>query len=146
MSPEQKVLQRVVVAGAWYDLLVTLPFATPWGAKATLGALATLHGQLGWGGMAPPLFLPGHLLFVAFFGTIVVIWSLVRIVFRRPVDGAADTIGRVAFAAWMGWALVAGGTHIIAGMLVLELGWGVAQGWAYWRFRRDEARSAHADR
>ncbi|MDB4968367.1 MAG: hypothetical protein JWN44_4056 [Myxococcales bacterium] len=138
--------RRLVAAGAIYDLAVTLPFATPFGAAWTFGALRKLHDAAHLGGVAPPAFLPGHLLFVAFFGTVVVLWSVVRIVFRRPADGAIDTVGRVAFAGWMAWALASGVSHLVAVTLVLELGWGVAQGIGYWRSRGLEASSAHAHR
>jgi hypothetical protein len=127
--------RRIILAGAVYDLAVTLPFATPWSAAITLHALASLHAALGVHGAAPPEFAPDHLLFVAFFGTVVALWSLVRIVARRPADGLADTIGRVFFAAWMGWALAVGATRIVAVMLVFELAWGAAQGAGYWRWR-----------
>jgi hypothetical protein len=133
--------RRIVAAGGWYDLAVTLPFATPFGAAWTFGALRRLHDAAHLGGVAPPPFLPGHLLFVAFFGTVVVLWSLVRIVFRRPADGAADTIG-----SWMVWALANGVSHVVAVTLVLEVGWGVAQGVGYWRLRRAGASSTHAHR
>src|SRR4051812_2081016 len=99
---------RIVAAGAFYDLAVTLPFATPWSAAWTFRALSALPGALGLGGAPLPSSAPGQLLFVAFFGPVVGLWSLVRIVFRRPADGAADTIGRAFFAAWMTWALAAG--------------------------------------
>ncbi|HET6149937.1 MAG TPA: hypothetical protein VFH68_20520 [Polyangia bacterium] len=136
----------LVAAGAWYDLAVTLPFATPFGAAWTFGALRKLHDAAHLGGVAPPRFLPEHLLFVAFFGTVVVLWSLVRIVFRRPADGAADTIGRVAFASWMAWALANGVSHLVAVTLVLEFGWAIAQGVGYWRLHRAGASSSHAYR
>lgn len=137
---------RIVAAGAYYDLALTLPFATPFGAAWTLRQLAALHARLAVGGAPPPPFAPGHVLFVAFFGTVVVLWSVVRIRFRRAEDGAADAIGRLAFASWMAWALSAGVSRLVAVPLVLELAWGAAQGIGYWRLRRAEASSAHAHR
>lgn len=138
--------RRIVAAGAFYDLVVSLPFATPWSAAPVLRSLVRLHGVLGLGGAPPPTFVAGHLLFVAFFGTVVTLWSLVRIVFRRPADGAADTIGRGFFAAWMAWAIAAGVSRLVAVAFALEIGWGLVQGVGYWRLREARASSSDAHR
>jgi hypothetical protein len=119
--------RRVVWLSALYDLLLTLPFMTPWTARLAIGHLGTLHAALGMGGAAPPAFGPLHLLFVSFFGSVVILWSVVRLRDPRPELGLFDGLGRVAFAAWMTFALAHGETHLVVGFLVPELLWGVVQ-------------------
>jgi hypothetical protein len=128
--------RRLVAWGGLYDLLVSLPFATPWTASLTVDAVSAAHVALGMGGSPAPTFQPLHLVFVSFFGTIVTLWSLVRLKYRRPVDGVLDAIGRGFFATWMTWGLAHGASHILVGFLVLELGFGVAQGLGFWRLWR----------
>lgn len=125
---------RVLRAGAIYDLLVTLPFATPFTAAWMLTVLGKAHDALGLGGAPLPAFGASHLMFVSFFGTIVTIWSLLRATSRARVVHVLDTCGRAFFSAWMGWALLHGASHTVAVFLVLEVGFFVAQAWA---LRRD---------
>jgi len=114
---------RIVWLSALYDLIVTVSFATPWTARFTLGQLA----GLGFGGA--PLGAPDalDLLFITMFGSIVTIWSVVRL--RKPsVElGVADGIGRAVFALWQAYALGHGVNHVIGLFLVVEIGFGLAQ-------------------
>ena len=114
---------RIVWLSALYDLIATASFATPWTARFTLHQLAAL----GFGGaaMRPPNAL--DLLFITMFGSIVTIWSVVRL--RRPsVElGIADGIGRVVFALWQAYALGNGVNHVVGVFLVFELGFAIAQ-------------------
>jgi hypothetical protein len=128
MSPRTSA--RIVFASALYDLLVTAPFATPWSAAWTLAQLRTLHAQLGLGGTAVPELDAASLLFVSFFGTVVTMWAVVRLRAPSISHGRVDTVGRAAFSAWMGWALLQGVSELVLGMMVLELGWFLVQGWA----------------
>jgi len=128
--------RRIVWSSALYDLLVTLPFATPWTAALATGQLAGLHRAFGLGGAAPPEFGPLHLVFVSFFGTIVVLWSVLRLRDPQRLYGLADALGRVAFSSWMVFGLVHGETRLVFVFLVPEIAWGLVQlvGWrASWR-------------
>lgn len=51
---------RIVRASAWYDLIVTAPFATPWTFALLHQALSALAHALGIGSLPP--FEPTHLL------------------------------------------------------------------------------------
>ncbi|MDI3387715.1 hypothetical protein QIS99_16130 [Streptomyces sp. B-S-A8] len=113
--------------GAWYDLAVALPFTTPWTAALALDAVRAAHAALGLPGRAPAPFAPEHLLFVTFFGVLVTMWAVVRLVRGDRVTGVADTAGRAAFALLMTAALAAGATPVLAGFLVVEAGFLLAQ-------------------
>jgi hypothetical protein len=129
-------LRRILRASAAYDLIVTAGFALPWTAVASLDLLARIHDRLGLTGTTPDVGDPFVVLFTNLFGTVVVIWSVVRLITPTPLLGAADTVGRAAFAAWMAVALGQGATTVIVGFLVLELVWGVVQGFAVAAFLR----------
>ncbi len=119
--------RRLVRASAVYDLVMTAPFATPWSAALLLGALKALHGQLGLPGNAPPDFAPLHLVFVSLLGTVVTAWSVVRLVRPEVWLGRVDGFTRLGFSLWMAWSLFQGQSWLVAGLLVVELGFGVAQ-------------------
>lgn len=123
---------RLVWLSALYDLVVTAGFATPWSARFTIGNLTRVHAALGVSGAAPPAFDPLHLFFVSLFGTVVVMWALLRLVRLRPEHGLVDGLGRVTFSAWMLFALASGQTRLLLVFLVPEMAFGIAQltGWA----------------
>lgn len=118
---------KVVFASALYDLLVTAPFATPWTATRSLDALTRVHhglalsGSLAFDG-------PMALLFVNLMGSIVVVWSVVRLQTPTARLGAADTVGRILFSSWFAFALAHDASRVLVGFLVLEVGWAIAQG------------------
>ncbi|RKH55076.1 hypothetical protein [Corallococcus aberystwythensis] len=118
MSPS--LLQRAVRGFAVYDLVVTLPFATPWTAGAMLGVMRWVHEGLALGGEAMPAFASVHLFFVALFGVLAVIWALVRILQPTALHGAIDTVGRGLVASWMVLALMQGATQVLGAFLVME--------------------------
>ncbi|MBZ4334801.1 hypothetical protein NR800_27680 [Corallococcus interemptor] len=128
MNPEPSLLRRVVFASALYDFVVTVPFATPWTAEAVLASIRSAHLALGLGGEPLPAFTSTHLFFVALFGTIVTLWSVVRLVHPTAFNGAVDTAGRALFSTWMAWSLTQGATRVLVVFLVLELAWMFAQG------------------
>ena len=76
-------LRRLVWWSALYDLVVTAPFATPLTAPLAITQLHGLHTALGLPGTIPE-FAPMHLFFVNLFGTIVVLWSAVRLLDPAP--------------------------------------------------------------
>ena len=123
---------RLLRAGAIYDLLVTIPFATPFTAAWMLTVLGKAHDALGLGGAPLPAFGASHLMFVSFFGTNKRAHRAWRD--RARVVHVLDTCGRAFFSAWMAWALLHGASHTVAVFLVLEVGFFVAQAWA---LRRD---------
>ncbi|MDQ8708380.1 hypothetical protein RCO28_38885 [Streptomyces sp. LHD-70] len=127
--------------GAFYDLAVALPFTTPWTASLALDAVRAAHTGLGLPGHLPAPFGPEHLLFVTFFGVLVTMWAVVRLVRRDAVTGIADTVGRAAFALLMTAALAAGVTPVLGVFLVVEVGFLLAQARQLTRSRRARTRT-----
>ncbi|MRX45510.1 hypothetical protein GJR97_17510 [Agromyces sp. Q22] len=123
-------------AGAIYDLIVTVGFATPWTAAVVLELQRAAHAALGLPGSPTPVFGPLELMFTAMMGTAVTMWALARIL--HPVASliAIDTGGRVAFSAWMVTALVGGASPVIVMFLAFEVLWGVLQGIGVFRALR----------
>jgi hypothetical protein len=118
---------KIVSASAVYDVLLTAPFATPW-------SFAFLHGQISSinqliGGTALPVFDPFSVMIACMMGTVVLIWSVLRIIDPSVRLGRFDGVGRFLFATWMAWALTATGAPVLWLFVVPELAWGCAQWW-----------------
>ncbi|MBF8162922.1 hypothetical protein [Ectopseudomonas hydrolytica] len=118
----------LVRASGWYDLLVTAAFVTPWSFMALHGLLQSLHHGLGLPGALPP-FEPMHMLLGNLMGSIICVWSVLRIRDPQQAFGRYDAAGRLLFATWQIYALMQGATPLIAIFLFFELAWGVAQLW-----------------
>jgi hypothetical protein len=54
-------------------------------------------------------------------GSLVVLWSIVRLRAPALAYGVTDTIARAVFSLWMAWALVAGASLLLGGFLVAEI-------------------------
>lgn len=126
-------VRRVIRASAFYDLIVTAGFATPWTAALALGTINDVHSGLGLSGATPLIDDPFTMLFANLLGSIVVVWSVIRLIRPVPLLGAGDTVGRLLFSAWFAWALGQGASSVLVAFLVLEIGWGVVQGVAVWK-------------
>jgi hypothetical protein len=116
---------KIVRASAWYDLLLTVPFATPWTFALVHAQLSALNQALG--GSALPAFTPFHMLFACLMGSVVLVWSVLRLRRTEARFGRYDGVGRFLFALWMGWTLAATGAPLLWLFLVPEFAWGVAQ-------------------
>lgn len=116
----------IVRASALYDLVITLPFVTPW----TLGLVVAL---VSWADSA--LGLPGAalmpdmtaVLFANLMGSVLVVWSVVRLHLGLAVLGRYDGVARLLFATWQINALINGMSWVILPLLVAEIGFGIAQ-------------------
>jgi len=118
--------RRVVRGSAWYDLIVTAAFATPWSFALLHGALSGLSQALNLPG-ALPAFEPMHMLMANLLGSIVCVWAVLRIRDPQLIYGRYDAVGRFLFAAWQAYALAHGASSLLVVFLVFELAWGVAQ-------------------
>ncbi|WOE80348.1 hypothetical protein RZO07_03695 [Pseudomonas protegens] len=118
--------RTLVRASGWYDLLVTLAFVTPWSFMALHEFLQGAAQAFNLPGSLPP-FEPMHLLMANLMGSIVCVWSVLRIRDPQQAFGRYDAVGRLLFATWLGYALMHGATALIAVFLVFELAWCVAQ-------------------
>ncbi|MGK5071606.1 hypothetical protein [Janthinobacterium sp. ZB1P44] len=117
--------RRVVRASAIYDVLMTAPFTTPWTFLLLREHLNALN--VGLGGAPLPLFEPLHLLVSSLFGSVVMVWSVLRMLDPQPRFGRYDAAARYLFSTWMAWALLVTGQPVLWLFLVPELAWGVAQ-------------------
>lgn len=118
---------RLVRASALYDLLVTAPFATPWSLAWLLRQLDELGQALGLAplaGFPPEALLLGNLL-----GSLVCVWAGLRLAKPSLLLGRYDAVARGLFALWQAWALYQGASPLLAGFLVFEIGFGIAQAW-----------------
>ena len=117
--------RRLVRASAVYDVLMTGAFATPWSLLLLREQLSTVNVRLG--GAPLPVFEPFHLLTGGLLGSVVLVWSVLRIVDPQPRFGRYDAAARYLFSLWMGWALLVTGEPVLWLFIVPELAWGVAQ-------------------
>ena len=117
---------RLVRGSAWYDLIVTAAFATPWSFAALHGVLSGLSASFDLPGELPA-FEPMHMLMANLLGSIVCVWAVLRIRDPQQVYGRYDAVGRFLFAGWQLYALLHGATALLVVFLVFELAWGVAQ-------------------
>lgn len=101
-------------AGALYDLVASVAFVTPWTGALAMDLLGTPHTT-------------STRMFATLFGTVVVMWSIVRWLRPERLLITADTVGRALFSFWFAWALWQGETPALAVFLALELFWGAAQ-------------------
>ncbi|WP_394782174.1 hypothetical protein [Undibacterium sp.] len=119
---------KIVRASAWYDLLVTWPFATPWTFAWMYGGLVTLAQTTGLPGVMHPLDAT-QMLFANLLGSVVVIWSLARILGPTLRLGRLDGVARVLFTVWQLVAVHAGLNTILLGFTAVEIIFAVLQLW-----------------
>ena len=117
--------RRVVRASAIYDVLMTGAFATPWSLLLLREQLSAINVQLG--GSPLPEFAPFHLLIGCLLGSVVLVWSALRMADPQVRFGRHDAAARYLFALWMGWALLVTGEPVLWLFIVPELVWGVLQ-------------------
>ncbi|NBF06887.1 hypothetical protein GV819_31940 [Pseudomonas sp. Fl5BN2] len=120
--------RKLVRASGWYDLLVTLAFVTPWSFMMLHGLMQDTALAFNLPGELPP-FAPMHMLMANLMGSIVCVWSVLRIRDPQLAFGRYDAAGRILFATWQIYALVHGATALIGVILFFELAWCVAQLW-----------------
>ncbi|MCK1794008.1 hypothetical protein [Pseudomonas violetae] len=118
--------RRLVRGSAWYDLIVMAAFVTPWSFALLHGQMSAVMQALDLPGELP-VFAPMHMLMANLLGSIVCVWSVLRIRDPQQIYGRYDAVGRFLFAAWQLTALMQGGSSLLVVFLVFELAWGVAQ-------------------
>ena len=118
--------RHVVRSSAWYDLIVTAAFVTPWSFALLQGGLMQVSQALDLPGELPA-FEPMHMLMANLLGSIVCVWAVLRIRDPQQVFGRYDAAGRFLFSAWQLYALLHGVSSLLVVFLAFELAWGVAQ-------------------
>ncbi|MBP2351194.1 hypothetical protein JOF29_002277 [Kribbella aluminosa] len=119
MSPHKRSYLTIVRISAWYDLLVTAGFATPW-------TFVLVHRVLSSVGTFPPADTM-QMLFANLMGSVVVVWSLLRLLRTLPLHGLYDGFARGLFACWQAYALAHGASRVLLAFLVVEVSFGVLQ-------------------
>lgn len=117
--------RKIVLGSAAYDLLVTAPFATPWSFAYAHGHLGAINQALG--GTALPAFTPFHVLFACLLGSVVLVWSVLRLGDPQARYGRFDAVARLLFTTWMTWTLINTGAPLLWLFILPEFAWGVAQ-------------------
>lgn len=117
----QTTFHRLYRLSAWYDLAMSAPFAL-----APTAAL--LWSGLGALGLVPAAALDAHaMLFANFFGSIVTLWSILRLRLNQPALARWDAMGRLSFSLAMATALAQGGSPALIPILAAEMAWAVLQ-------------------
>ena len=119
--------RRIVRASAIYDLLVTAPFATPWTFALNWRQLSDLNARLGGVALSP--FDVYATLVACLMGSIVLVWSVLRIATPERRLGRFDGGARILFSTWMAWALALTQQPLLWLFLLPEFAWGVVQWW-----------------
>lgn len=117
--------RKIVLGSAIYDLIVTAPFATPWSFAYAHEHLAVINQALG--GAALPAFTPFHVLFACLLGSVVLVWSVLRVSDPQTRYGRFDGVARFLFTTWMSWTLAVTGAPLLWLFIIPEFAWGVAQ-------------------
>jgi len=116
---------RLVRASALYDLIVTGALATPWTLPYVHGLMSRLNVALG--GAPLPAFAPFHIFIAGLLGSIVVVWSILRLRAPSVNLGRHDGAARFLFSSWMAWTLSHADSPVLWLLLVPEFAWGVVQ-------------------
>ena len=124
-APPRAPYLRLVRASGAYDLIVTVGFATPWTFALVHAALNSLSDAFGTSGFPEPDLM--QVLYANLMGSVVVIWSLLRVVRPLRLHGLFDGFARILFSIWMAYALALGAPNLLWLFLAAEISWGVVQ-------------------
>jgi hypothetical protein len=124
-SLSSSTFRNIVRASAVYDILLTAPFATPWSFAVLHQQLSTINQHLG--GIPLPAFAPFHMLIACLLGSIVLVWSALRISDTQQRFGRFDAVARMLFSIWMTWALIMTAAPLLWLFIIPEVAWGVIQ-------------------
>lgn len=116
----------IVKASAWFDLLVTLPFITPWTMDILYSILRHQHHYWQFAGQMHDLNTANYL-FANLMGSVIFVWSLLRILRPDVVTGRLDAVARYLFCLWQLYAWQHGFSSLILIFTFFELSFGIAQ-------------------
>jgi hypothetical protein len=127
---------KIVKMSAWYDLIITAPFAFPFLSELVINNLTSFHYFFNFPGTIP-VFEPLHFFFINLMGSIIVVWSILRIRHTQPLFGFYDAHARIAFSTWMiTYLFIFDATPILIFLLIPEILWGIVQYWGYWNLKK----------
>jgi hypothetical protein len=119
--------RHVVRASAIYDVLATVPFATPWTFAWNWHQLSAVNVLLGGAALSPFDVYPT--LIACLMGSLVLVWAVLRIATPEVRLGRYDGVARFLFSTWMAWALFLTHQPLLWLFLIPEFAWGVVQWW-----------------
>jgi hypothetical protein len=117
---------QIVRVSAFYDLVVTAGFMTPLTAGLIFKGFATLSSMLALDRPVPTLDVTA-MLFANLLGSVVVVWSLWRLLQPSRSAGLYDAVARMLFAVWQLFAVAHGASFLILGFTCFEVGFAIAQ-------------------
>lgn len=117
---------KIIKSSAWYDLIVTAAFATPWTFMFIYQGIQFLDSSLGLPGTTPDLGVM-EILFANLLGTIVVVWAVLRLKHPLLMYGKYDAFGRIFFSIWQIYAVLSGASVILLVFTLFEVMFGVLQ-------------------
>jgi hypothetical protein len=140
-TPSSPAYLSAVRASAWYDLVITAGFATPWTYALVHDALSRSGSALGLGAL--PGLDPVQTLYANLMGSVVIVWAALRLVRTLPLHGLFDGIARALFSTWLAYAPAHGAPRLLWVFFVAEVAFGVIQlaPWA-WYVRGRQPRAA----
>ncbi len=122
--------RKIVRASAIYDLVVTAPFVTPWSFAIVQYFLNIISPV--------PTFEPMHMLFVNLFGSIVIVWAILRIRDPQPIYGFYDSIGRALFSMWFIYYLVLYSINPVTWIFaIFEIFWFAIQAYGFFKIPKE---------
>lgn len=130
-----KTYQKIVFFSALYDFIVTVPFMFPVIVAKHIDTLQSLHHTLNFQGQFPE-FYDIHYFFLNLFGSIVCVWSVLRMKNPLPINGLFDSFGRFLFSLWMMFYFLQGATQLLLVFFVPEIIWGIIQFWGYFKTKK----------
>lgn len=117
---------KIMRASAWYDLVVTAAFVTPWSFTWMMGVFTGIDVALGLPGEVPAL-NPMLILLGNLMGSVVVVWAALRLHLNLAVFGRYDAAARFLFGAWQINAVLNGASWLVLVFVLAEIGFGLAQ-------------------
>lgn len=117
---------QIVRLSASYDLVVTAGFMTPWTAPLLLEAVAALSHKLALARPVPMLDVTS-LMFANLMGSLVVVWSLWRLMRPSRSVGWYDAVARVLFSFWQLFAVAHGASFLLLGFTCAEVVFAIVQ-------------------
>ncbi len=142
MVSESKYI-KIVKASGIYDLVVTIGFATPWTFALIYSILTSIDATLNIPGEFPALD-HAHILFATLLGSVVTVWSAVRVLQPTVLLGRGDAVARILFATWQIYAVASGASMLLLCFTVMELVFFFAQIVPVKKDERAENQAAYA--
>lgn len=138
MHTLEKNYWKIVRAGGIYDVVATVPLALPGLVSVQLQTLEKIQQGLGLSGQFP-VFDPFQLFFLNLFGSLAVIWGVLRIIKPEPLLGLTDGIARAVLSGLMLYYLVVWNIpQVVVLFIVPEILFGIPQLGGYWLYRRSQ--------